>query len=139
LDNTAKQFTDFFKNDRSVSDCIKLFCETNDLRHLDTFHFIVGKRNYFQYFRDLIKDHSNKENNDQLRSASERKRSENVDDMDFLIVNEIYNMENGTGIDTILKKYNIPEKQPMEKHFFPFIIESLSKNLIMKKRLSHQL
>lgn len=138
-------FLDSNPLNETLSYSAKQFSETNDLKYITTLHFIVGKRNYFQYYRDLMNNLNQcgcDENLDQLSSIIDRKRSENIDDLDFHIVNEFLNhIQNNIDIDIdgILKKHNISEKDPLDKQILPIIIKSLSQNMIMKKRFSHQL
>ncbi len=138
-------FLDSNPSGETLSCSVKQFSETNDLKYIDTLHFIIGKRNYFQYYKDLMsvfKHYENDEHFDQISAIVEQKRSENIDDLDFLIVNDVLNhIQNdiNTDIDGILRKHNISEKDPLGSQLSPIVIESLSKNLIMKKRLSHQL
>jgi len=142
--NKFMTFLDSHLSNETFSDNINQFSETNEIKYITSLHFIVGKRNYFQSYKDLmnnlIQSESN-ENIDQLISVIERKRSENIDDWDFLVISEILNhIQNDIDIDLdgILKRHHIPEKEPLDTNFSAVIIESLSQNMIMKKRLANQ-
>ncbi len=124
---------------RPEFDNLKKFCDLNNLRYLSISSHIVAFHDYMQYYRDLFNKYNLRYKRcvadktvDTVKEHIQKKCIENPDDMEYMVVYEIFNQTNNyTQVQKILDKLDLDEKASLPTSSFGAIIESLSSHRIM--------
>ncbi len=127
---------------RPEYDNVKAFCESRKLEYRHIPHYIVGKHDYFQYYRDIYRKYHLREkrshldkNTDLVLKNLRQMRISFLDDYDYAVALKAFE-ESYEGIppcEDVCAALGIQEKQPIPEKDFSLIQQSLASSRIMQK------
>jgi len=126
---------------RPESENIKKFASLKGLRFSFAPEHIIGKHDFFQYYRDLYSKYRlrykrclSDGNADSINRYINEKWAQYPDDKDYVFVREIFgSAETDITLDDILRKFGLSEKEPLNLKMFDVIAQSLAGEQVMRK------
>ncbi len=121
---------------------VKKFCEENNLSYQNIPHYIVGKHDYFQYYKDLYRKYLLRakrsvydKNADELRNNIKLFMERFIDDYDYIVVMNAFDdgIKGNIFKEDICQYLGIKEKSRLTDDEIRIIKNNIKNNKIMKK------